>query len=216
MIISGMDAPEKRIEQHRNIINAAKGSGIRKVVYSSIIGVEAGSSFDAIVMSNRQTEKDIRDSGLEWSIGRNGLYIEPDVDYIEEYLKEGKISNCAGMGLCSYTTRSELAYAYTSMILDDDANGKTFNLAGKAITQHQLTGYLNMVFDTGLVYEEMTKESYLEFHKKVNGDFLGTIIACIYTKIRDGEFNVQSDFMSAAGRAHISWEDYFDGLNNRT
>jgi len=213
MIVSGMDAPEKRIEQHRNIINAAKTAGVRKIVYSSIIGHEGSSSFDAIVQSNRQTEQDIKKSGLEWSIGRNGLYIEPDIEYIETYTKEGKIANCAGDGLCSYTTRSELAYAYVQLIKEDDRNNQIFNLAGEPISQTQLTAYLNAAFGTSLDYEEMTPEAYLAFQQNVNGEFLGKVIAGIYLKIRSGEFNIHSDFEAAAGRKHLEWKDYFISLN---
>ena len=212
MILSGMDDPERRVEQHRNIIHAARDADVRKIVYTSIVGDDGNSTFDAIVQSNRQTEQDIRESGLEWSIGRNGLYIEPDVEYMETYKKDGKIANCASDGLCSYTTRNELAYAYAQMMLNDDRNSQTFNLTGEAITQLQLTGYLNSTCGTDLVYEEMTPEAYLAFQQKVNGELLGKIIAGIYTKIRNGEFNIQSDFKAAAGRNHLTWEDYFNTL----
>jgi NAD(P)H dehydrogenase (quinone) len=212
LILSGMDAPEKRVVQHRNIIHGAREAGVRKIVYTSIVGDDGNTTFDSIVQSNRQTEQDIRESGLEWSIGRNGLYIEPDVEYMETYKKDGKITNCAGDGLCSYTTREELAYAYVQMILNDDRNSQTFNLAGEAITQQQLAHYLNKAFGTELVYEKMTTEAYLAFQQKVNGEFLGKIIAGIYTKIRMGEFNIQSDFKAAAGRSHLTWEDYFSTL----
>ncbi len=212
LILSGMDAPEKRVVQHRNIIHGAREAGVRKIVYTSIVGDDGNTTFDSIVQSNRQTEQDIRESGLEWSIGRNGLYIEPDVEYMETYKKDGKITNCAGDGLCSYTTREELAYAYVQMILNDDRNSQTFNLAGEAITQQQLAHYLNKAFGTELVYEKMTPEAYLAFQQKVKGEFLGKIIAGIYTKIRMGEFNIQSDFKAAAGRCHLTWEDYFSTL----
>lgn len=79
LLVSGMDHPDNRIGQHQNVIMAAKDAGVRKIVYTSIFGKEGKSTFDAIVKSNRQTEKDIQESGLEWSIGRNGLYIEPDI-----------------------------------------------------------------------------------------------------------------------------------------
>jgi len=214
LIVSGMDHPDKRIDQHRNIINAAKNAGVRKIVYTSIVGKDGKSSFDAIVQSNRQTEQDIMESGIEWSIGRNGLYIEPDVEYIDNYMKDGKIINCAGDGLCSYTTREELSHAYTQMILNDDRNEKNFNLAGVAITQNQLTDYLNATFGTNLIYEEVTHEEYLTFQQKVNGEFLGMVIAGIYAKIKNGEFNIKSDFEVAAGRKHISWDEYFSNFNS--
>lgn len=85
LLVSGMDAPEKRIEQHRNVILAAKNSGVRKIVYTSVQGAEEDTAFSTIIQSNRQTENDVKTSGLDWVIGRNGIYIEPDIEYIETY-----------------------------------------------------------------------------------------------------------------------------------
>jgi NAD(P)H dehydrogenase (quinone) len=212
MLVSGMDPPDKRIVQHQNVIHAARDAGVRKIVYSSIIGKAGSTTFDPIVNSNRQTEQDIRESGMEWSIGRNGLYIEPDVEYIETYKQEGKISNCAGEGLCSYTTRGELAYAYSRMILHSNRNQQVFNLSGQAISQVQLAGYLNLAFGTSLTYEAISPEAYLEMQRKNNGEFLGPIIAGIYQKIREGEFEVESGYQEAAGRKHLSWNSYFEAL----
>ena len=100
LIVSGMDYPDKRIVQHRNIISAAKENGVKKIVYTSIIGSPEGNAFSPIVASNRQTEEDIKNSGLQWAIGRNGLYIEPDLEHIEIYKNEGAIINCAAVGKC--------------------------------------------------------------------------------------------------------------------
>ena len=85
VLVSGMAPPDARIGQHRNVIEAAKSAGVKKIVYTSIQGPEQGTSFSPIVQSNRQTEADIRASGLDWAIGRNGIYIEPDVEYIDTY-----------------------------------------------------------------------------------------------------------------------------------
>lgn len=212
LLVSGMDHPDNRIEQHRNVINAAKQNGVRKIVYTSIIGKDGGSTFDAIVKSNRQTEKDIQESGLQWAIGRNGLYIEPDIEYIDKYKELGKIANCAADGLCSYTTRGELAFAYAQLILNDDRNGKIFELSGEAISQKQLTAYLNLAFDTQLEFKNMEVDEYLKFQQKVNGEFMGSVIAGIYTKIRNGEFEIESDFEAAAGRKHIVWDKFFNNI----
>lgn len=204
LIISSNDAPQKRIVQHRNIIEAAKECGVQKIVYTSIMGESHGNEFSPVVSSNRQTESDIIESGIDYSIGRNSLYIEPDLDYLENYIKEGKISNSAGEGKCNYTSRAELAYAYGRLLLSDSSNGKIFSLGGEAITQSQLADMLNMIHNTNLVYEEMSPEDYLNERKEALGEHLGTIIGGIYNGIRDGAFHFDSDFEEAAGRPHLS------------
>jgi len=212
LLVSGMDAPDNRILQHRNVIFAAKDAGVKKIVYTSVIGEASGSSFSPIVASNRQTEEDIKNSGMEWGIGRNGLYIEPDVEYIENYKKVGKIANCAADGKCSYTTRDELAYAYSKMLLKEKHNGNTYYLTGEPITQQELADYLNMAFGTNLIYETISLEDYKKERIAELGEFIGTIIAGIYQGIRSGAFDKSSDFTSAAGREHISWSDYFQQI----
>jgi len=204
LLISGMDDPQKRIHQHRNVIESARQNGVKKIVYTSIVGSEDETAFSPIVRSNRQTEKDVRESGLNWVIGRNGIYIEPDLEYIDTYVKEGEIRNCAGDGKCGYTSREELGFAYTQMLLQDKHNGQTYNLVGDPITQAQLTELINQVFDTNLTYNAVSVEAYEKERKAALGDFMGTVIAGIYNGIKLGVYDVPSDFEKAAGRPHKS------------
>lgn len=212
LLLSGMDAPDARIQQHRNVIEAAKSAGVKKIVYTSIQGVEEGTAFSPVVQSNRQTEADVRASGLANAIGRNGIYIEPDVEYIDSYKARGEIANSAAGGKCGYTTRSELAHAYACLLTNDNFNGQTFNLWGTPISQTELTDYLNGAFGTSLTYREMAPEEYVADRKAELGDFLGPIIGGIYEGIRLGIYDVPSDFEAVAGRAHQSWADYFGSL----
>jgi NAD(P)H dehydrogenase (quinone) len=216
LLVSGNAGPEKRIEQHRNVIQAAKKSGVEKIVYTSVQGAEEGTTFSPIIQSNRQTEQDIRSSGLNWVIGRNGIYIEPDIEYIETYKKTGGITNCAGEGRCGYTTRSELAYAYARMLTETIHNGHTYNLHGETITQYQLAEYLNSAFGTNLTYTPVSVEEYRKERIAELGEFFGTVIAGIYQGIREGKADNPSHFFEAAGRKHESWQTYFDRIKSHT
>lgn len=207
LLLSANGEPMARIPQHRNVIEAAKEAGVKKLVYTSV-----GGNFGPVVKSNRQTEEDIKASGLQYAIGRNGIYIEPDIEYIDTYKREGKISNSAGEGKCGYTTRGELAAAYTKMLLQDTHHGKTYSLAGEPISQTQLAEYLNMAFGTNLVYEPLSVEAYEKERKAELGEFLGGVIAAIYASIRRGDFDKPSDFDVAAGRPHVGWREYFGTL----
>jgi NAD(P)H dehydrogenase (quinone) len=215
LLVSGMEPPEQRIDQHRNVIEAARRAGVRKIVYTSIQGVDEDTAFSPIVQSNRQTEDDVRDSGLEWVIGRNGIYIEPDVEYLDSYVTAGGITNCAGDGRCGYTTRPELAYAYARMLTDDRHNGRTYNLHGAAITQYELADHLNRAFGTDLTYTPMSVEDYRNERIAELGEFMGTVIAGIYEGIRDGAVDNPSDYLRAAGREHVTWPEYFARLARR-
>lgn len=204
LLVSGMDEPQKRIPQHRNVIEAAKQNSLQKIVYTSIVGDEENTAFSPIVQSNRQTEEDVRNAGLDYVIGRNGIYIEPDLEYIDTYVNEGGIINCAADGLCAYTSREELGFAYAQMLLNDSLNGETLNLVGTPISQSQLTEYINQVYETELTFKSISVEEYKRERQAALGDFLGTIIAGIYEGIRNGANDVHSDYEKATGRPHKS------------
>ncbi|SDI32352.1 SDR family oxidoreductase [Winogradskyella thalassocola] len=204
LLVSGMDDPQKRIQQHRNVIEAAKQNGVQKIVYTSIVGAEENNAFSPVVQSNRQTEEDIRNSGLQWVIGRNGIYIEPDLEYIDTYIKDGEIRNSADQGKCTYTSREELGFAYAKMLLEEKHNGNTYNLVGEAISQKQLADFINQVYGTKLVYNTLSVAAYKADRIAELGEFLGTIIAGIYEGIKNGANDVHSDYEKAAGRPHKS------------
>lgn len=202
LLVSGMDEPQQRIQQHRNVIEAAKHNSLQKIVYTSIIGDETKNGFSPIVQSNRQTEEDVNASGLDFAIGRNGIYIEPDLEYIDTYKNEGEIRNCAGEGKCGYTSRGELAFAYSQLLINGEANGQCFNLFGECISQSRLAGLINQVYQTNLKFNSISIEDYLKERKAELGDFMGTVIAGIYEGIYEGANDLRSDYEKASGRLH--------------
>ena len=214
VLVSGMALPDERIGQHRNVIDAAKTAGVIKTVYTSIQGVEGGRPFSPVVQSNRQTEADIRESGMDWAIGRNGIYIEPDVEYVDSYRPKDEIANSAGTGKCGYTTRPELAHAYAALLIRKKMDGKTVDLNGTPIAQAQLAEYLNGAYGTQLAYRAMSSAGYVVDRTAELGPFIGPIIGGIHDGIRLGAYDTPGDFEAVTGRPHQCWGDYFASLGN--
>ncbi len=210
LLVSGNDFPELRIKQHIACIEAAKAAGVKKVVYTSIVGREKKNTFSDVIISNRETEKYLRASGLDWVIGRNSLYAEPDLDFVEYYLKTGKIVNSAGNGKCAYTTRDELAAAYTELITNEAHSQQTYFLGGnEAITQQELADIISEIYQRPVVFEDVEPEIYTRSSMERMGTYMGRIIGGIYEGIRQGAFNFMSDFEQIVGRPHITMREFY-------
>ena len=111
---------------------------MRKIVFTGVQGPASGTAFSPVVQASLRTEELVRASGLDWAVGRNGIYLEPDVEYAATYLAHREIANCAGEGRCSYTTRPALALAYARLLTRADHDGQTVNLGGEPISQAEL------------------------------------------------------------------------------
>ena len=216
MLVASTAEGETRIAQHRNVIEAAKSAGVRKLVYTSAQGPEEGTTFSPVVRGYRRTEADVQASGLAWAIGRNGVYIEADVECIDEYRAAGEIVNSAGSGKCGYTTRPELAFAYARLLTQPRFDGGTYRLHGEPITQTTLAQYLSEAFGVSLRYRPVSVEEYRVERVAALGPVLGPVIAGIYEGIHNGAYDQPSDFASVAGRPQQSWTDYFAELEGVT
>lgn len=202
LIISSPTGPIDRVALHRNVINGARKAGVRKLLYTSVIGNgrELDTLYGPTAVINRQTEDDLRESGLEWVIGRNGLYLEIDVEHIIGAATGGVFPNSGGDGKCGYITRDELAVAWAGLATDDSHIGKTYNLVGECRAQTELVDIVNECCGLNVRYEAISDEEFQSRIPAERGEIVARMITGCYQSIRNGAFDVESDFEAAAGR----------------
>ena len=73
LLISSNEVGQRAV-QHRNVIAAARKAGVKRVIYTSLL--RADTSPLSLAEEHRQTEADIKASGLDYTILRNGWYSE--------------------------------------------------------------------------------------------------------------------------------------------
>src|SRR5690606_14038164 len=107
-LISGNEIGQRAI-QHKNVINAAKQAGVKWIVYTSLL--KADSSSLILVAEHLATEKDLRESGITYTILRNGWYTENYAQSIPSSIQAGGFIGSAGEGKISSASREDFAEA---------------------------------------------------------------------------------------------------------
>ena len=190
---------------------------MRKLVYTSVIGngKEEGTFFYDTQQINRVAEDDLAESGLDYAVARNGLYLELDTEHIIEAAAEsGVYRNAGGNGRCGYITIDEIAVATVKMVTQAKHNGHVYTIAGGPWTQAELVAGVADTFGLDVRYEECTPEEtmakLMEDPKIASrGEEVGRMLAGCFQCIKKGAFDVPSDFEKAAGRPCKSLEDMF-------
>lgn len=214
-VVTGTD----RVALHRNVIAAAKAAGVRKLLFTSVIGSdgERDTLFGPAQQVNRQAETDIAASGLDWIIARNALYLELDLAHIRKANGAGVYRNNGGDGRCGYLTIDELAYAIAKLATDDAANGRIYNLVGENLTQTELVDLANEVFGLHVRYEPLTVEENIarfmaDPRIAARGEEVAKMLTGCFQCIERGAFEVESDYADAAGRPPRSVHEQMEDL----
>ena len=219
VLVSSPTGPYDRVQMHWNVIEGGALAGVRKMLYTSVIGngKEADTLYAPVAAINRQTEAHLQASGMDWVIPRNGLYLEFDVAHIVNADKDGGVfRNNGGDGRCGYITRSEIAFATARLALDEAHNDKIYNLVGDCHTQAELVTTVNEVYGTSVSYEAISDEECYAKLEPIRGELVANMLTGCYQCIRNGAYDVPSDFAAATGRPAKSIKQQIVGIKTRS
>jgi NAD(P)H dehydrogenase (quinone) len=158
MLISASEIG-RRATQHHNIIDGAKRAGVKRIVYTSLL--HAGTSPLDLAEEHRQTEAELKASGIPWTILRNGWYTENYTGSIGGALAGGAFLGSAGDGKISSVPRSDLAEAAVLALTGSTHGGKTYELAGDdAYTLSELAAELSRQAGRTIPYKNLPAAEY--------------------------------------------------------
>lgn len=107
--------PRQRVQQLEDVLDAARRQGVRRFVSTGLVGTSIHNPF-FIMPYLVYAETAVRNSGLAWTLLRNGYYADPVVDWVPDILEMGTIPYPTGSGRCAYVARRDLGRATAAVL----------------------------------------------------------------------------------------------------
>lgn len=157
----------QRVRQHKNVIDAAKKAGIKWLVYTSLLHADATTI--NLAEEHLETEKLLKDSGIDYTILRNGWYTENYTGSIEGAIAGGAFIGSAGTGKISSAARADYAEAASVVLSNQSYKGKVLELAGdNAYTLSDLAAEISKQTGKNIPYKNLPEAEYAKILESFN------------------------------------------------
>lgn len=120
----------KRVQQHKNVIDACKAAGIKHITYTSFLGANREGYHQYVLPDHRATEAYLKESGIEYNIMRNNLYMENylTVSVILAMLSNNVWGTNAKEGKATYIAKDDSARCAAALLLGKGEKNKDYDL----------------------------------------------------------------------------------------
>lgn len=128
LLVSTTDL-SRRNEQHGAAVDAAVAAGVAHVIYTSVLS-PAPPNPAVVAPGHHFTERKLAQSGLAWTMLRNGLYAEYQVPEATQAIETGKLVHNRGAGRIAYVAREDCAAVAAAVLTADGHAGAVYDVTG--------------------------------------------------------------------------------------
>lgn len=156
------------------------------------------------------TEDYIIESGLNYILFRNILYMHVLPLYLGDKYTETGINLPAGDGRVSFALRSEMGEAIANVLLEDDCNNKIYDFTGaETYSFNDVAKQLSILTGKEIKYKPINEAEYAAPLKaKGMSDFFITMMTGFMSDIKnEQESTVSKDMENKLGRKPASLKD---------
>lgn len=178
--ISSIINGPKRVEQHRKVIAACKKAGVKHITYTSFFGADREGYHQYVLPDHRATEKMLAESGIEYNIMRNNLYME---NYLTTSVMLAMLSHnvwgtTAGEGKVTSIAKDDSARCAAALLLGKGEPGKAYDLTSTIpLSQREICQMIAEKSGIPFEYKPMTEDEFrgyleaLHIPRTTDGDF---------------------------------------------
>ena len=206
-MVSGSENPN-RVQQHKDLIDAAKVAGISHIIYLSFYNASKNSIF-TLGRDHYATEEYIKENGFKYTFLRDNFYADFFVDLCREY---GEIKGPAGNGKVSAVVRSDVSEV-AAKILENPGKweNQTLNMTGpEELSMAEIVKAVSEYFGKEIKYIEETVEEAYESRKIWKAEqWEYDSWVSTYTAISENEQSgISNDIEKVLGRKATSLVEY--------
>jgi NAD(P)H dehydrogenase (quinone) len=182
-------------ENHLKIIDAAKKSGVYRVIYVSCCSPMRESNFK-MASSYLEVESYLKASGLEYIILRSNLYASSLNSHLMQAKTSGIFAIPSAKGKVAYITLQDVANAIVGAIHGKGLDRRTYYLTGpESFDSQDIAVVLSEVLQKKIIVEDVPLASYADFLRSLgNPQVVIEDLVSLYAATSLGEYSyVSSD-----------------------
>lgn len=181
-ISSQPGAVMSRIDQHNNVVQAAKAAGVKFIAYTSF--PHADTTEAPLAADHKATEALIKKSGIAHSFLRNNWYLEDEMNFVEEASNGEPFVYSAGDGKVGWAPEALYAEA-AAIILTTEQPKEVYELAGPMHTYAELADVLRKVTGKQFEIASVSDDEFMANLRKYVPDQVDAIMTMIQKLIRN-------------------------------
>jgi NAD(P)H dehydrogenase (quinone) len=206
-----------RVEQHRNVVRAAKTAGVQHIIYTSVVKATNDMKFIAGI-DHYHTEVAIKESGIPYTFMRNTFYADVLPAFLGNALQTGEWYYAAGNAKANFATRQDMAEATANVALhpEQHVNAVYEITSGNAYTFQEIAQALNKATGKTVNYIPIPVESLKDGMKQAGlSDHDIALYASVAESISAGELDVTDNTLERLlQRKPVDLKEYLPTLFN--